>query len=444
MRDIVTSRLPFWEDDPAVGARPAAVRLRRDVLAVHRRGRPRAAAATARRPTRTPRRCCSSSTGRSRSTIDGAGHDLAPGGYAYLPPGGAWTLRNRAARSRARFHWIRKAYQRVDGLDVPEPFVTDEHDVEPMPMPDTDGAWATTRFVDPADLRHDMHVNIVTFQPGASIPFPETHVMEHGLYVLQGKAMYLLNQDWVEVEAGDFMWLRAFCPQACYAGGPAVPLPALQGRQPARAACRGGYSAVTEIVFRFPCAKLRFLYNLASARRLLWHGNHPPDGGRRAGQRGMGWTMAVAAEADGHHQRAQHARWAMSRCRRPRWTSCASTASPGARRAAPKASAAPARCSSRGPASPAPTEWIAINACLVPAAALDGQEVVTAEGLGTPDALHPVQHEMAVRGGSQCGYCTPGFVCSMAAEYYRPDRGDAGRPTRATPSTAPTASTCTR
>src|SRR5690348_8253013 len=69
-----------------------------------------------------------------------------------------------------------------------------------------------------------------------------------------------------------------------------------------------------------------------------------------------------------------------------------------------------------------PTEWIAINACLAPAAALDGQELVTAEGLGTSRALHPVQQEMAVRGGSQCGYCTPGFVCSMAAEYYRPDR----------------------
>ncbi|MFC8503584.1 xanthine dehydrogenase small subunit [Pedococcus sp. NPDC057267] len=72
------------------------------------------------------------------------------------------------------------------------------------------------------------------------------------------------------------------------------------------------------------------------------------------------------------------------------------------------------------------TRWTAVNACLVPAAALDGQEVVTAEGLGTPDALHPVQREMAVRGGSQCGYCTPGFVCSMAAEYYRPDRAPAG------------------
>ncbi|AOR35713.1 xanthine dehydrogenase small subunit [Streptomyces fodineus] len=75
-----------------------------------------------------------------------------------------------------------------------------------------------------------------------------------------------------------------------------------------------------------------------------------------------------------------------------------------------------------------PTDWVAVNACLVPVAALDGQEIITSEGLatagepGTPPTLHPVQEEMAVRGGSQCGYCTPGFVCSMAAEYYRPNR----------------------
>jgi len=68
------------------------------------------------------------------------------------------------------------------------------------------------------------------------------------------------------------------------------------------------------------------------------------------------------------------------------------------------------------------TRWVAINACLVPAAAFDQQEVVTAEGLGRPGQLHPVQREMADRGGSQCGYCTPGFICSMAAEYYRPGR----------------------
>ncbi|HTU29486.1 MAG TPA: FAD binding domain-containing protein [Solirubrobacteraceae bacterium] len=74
------------------------------------------------------------------------------------------------------------------------------------------------------------------------------------------------------------------------------------------------------------------------------------------------------------------------------------------------------------PGVTAPTEWVAVNACLIPIASLDGQEVITAEGLGSADALHPVQYEMAVRGGSQCGYCTPGFICSMAGEYYRPDR----------------------
>ncbi|REJ03979.1 xanthine dehydrogenase small subunit [Microbacterium bovistercoris] len=68
------------------------------------------------------------------------------------------------------------------------------------------------------------------------------------------------------------------------------------------------------------------------------------------------------------------------------------------------------------------TAWTPVNACLVPVYALDGQEIVTAEGLGTVDDLHPVQEKLAEAGGSQCGYCTPGFACSMAAEYYRPDR----------------------
>ena len=159
--------------------------------------------------------------GQMMLTIGDEEHKLETGGYAFLPPGARWSLRNPGS-DPLRFHWIRKAYQKVDGLEVPPPFVTNERDVEPIPMPGTDGAWVTARFADPADLRHDMHVNIVTFRPGAVIPFAETHVMEHGLYVLEGKAVYRLNTDWVEVQAGDFMWLRAFCPQACYAGGPGV------------------------------------------------------------------------------------------------------------------------------------------------------------------------------------------------------------------------------
>jgi xanthine dehydrogenase small subunit len=68
------------------------------------------------------------------------------------------------------------------------------------------------------------------------------------------------------------------------------------------------------------------------------------------------------------------------------------------------------------------TTWTSVNSCLVPVAALDGQEIITSEGLGSPSELHPVQDAMARAGGSQCGYCTPGFVCSMAAEFYRRDR----------------------
>ena len=152
-------------------------------------------------------------------TIDGDGFDLDAGGYAYIPAGARWTLLAEGG-TPARFHWYRKIWEPAPGIERPQAFVTNERDITPIAMPDTKGRWATTRFVSPDDLRHDMHVNIVTFQPGGVIPFEETHVMEHGLYMLQGKAVYKLNRDWVEVEAGDFLWLRAYCPQACYAAGP--------------------------------------------------------------------------------------------------------------------------------------------------------------------------------------------------------------------------------
>lgn len=152
-------------------------------------------------------------------TIEGVTHHMETGGYAYLPPTCHWTLKNNSD-ANVKFHWIRKAYQYVDGIDVPEAFVTSDQDLDRTEMPNTDGVWGTTRFMDPTDMRFDMHVNVVTFQPGGVIPFDETHVMEHGLYVLEGKAVYHLNGEWVEVEAGDFMWLRAFCPQSCYTGGP--------------------------------------------------------------------------------------------------------------------------------------------------------------------------------------------------------------------------------
>lgn len=157
-------------------------------------------------------------SGEISLTLGDQSHRLSTGGYAYIAADQKWTLSNDSNQT-ATFHWIRKRYEAVEGIDMPDSFVTTDTDTAQTAMPDTNGTWATTRFVDPADMRHDCHVNIVTFQAGGMIPFPETHVMEHGLYVLQGRAEYLLNEDWVDVEAGDYMWLRAFCPQACRAVG---------------------------------------------------------------------------------------------------------------------------------------------------------------------------------------------------------------------------------
>ncbi len=218
MRDIVTSRLPHWDDTRLwVIARPLsgfAETFSWYVVEV-------APGGGSDRPDDDPgaEAVLLVVGGTPSLTLAGVEHRVGPGGYAFVPPGTDWSLRNHADEPMT-FHWIRKAYERVDGVAVPEAFVVHEDDVAIEPMPGTDGAWGTQRFVDPLDVRHDMHVNIVTFEPGGAIPFPETHVMEHGLYVLEGKAVYLLNTDWVEVQAGDFMWLRAFCPQACYAGGP--------------------------------------------------------------------------------------------------------------------------------------------------------------------------------------------------------------------------------
>ncbi|MGB3555369.1 MAG: bifunctional allantoicase/(S)-ureidoglycine aminohydrolase [Jannaschia sp.] len=218
MRDITTSALPHWEGTrlwviarPMTGFAETFSHYLMEVAPGGGSDRPEADTQA--------QGVLFVADGTVKLTVGGTAHELGPGGYAYVPPGAEWTLRNGGSGA-ARFHWIRKAWEPGEGLDPPDAFTARDADVAPVEMPGTEGGWATTRFVDPADLRHDMHVNIVTLQPGAVIPFLETHVMEHGLYVLEGKAVYRLNTDWVEVEAGDYMWLRAFCPQACYAGGP--------------------------------------------------------------------------------------------------------------------------------------------------------------------------------------------------------------------------------
>ncbi|SEP97055.1 bifunctional allantoicase/(S)-ureidoglycine aminohydrolase [Thalassovita taeanensis] len=216
MRDIVTSLLPGWTRTRAwVLARPLsgfAETFAQYAVEVAPGG-----GSDTPEPDPEAQAAILVASGTMRLTVNGTAHTLAAGGFAHIPIGAIWTVHNDGPAPLC-FHWVRKRWHAAPGLQRPPLVITSDHDVPAQTMPNTD-LWSTTRFVDTTDLRFDCHVNIVTFQPGGRIPFAETHVMEHGLYVLQGTARYLLNTDWVEVGPGDFMWLRAFCPQACIATG---------------------------------------------------------------------------------------------------------------------------------------------------------------------------------------------------------------------------------
>lgn len=217
MSDIVTSQLPFWENTRLwVLSRPMSgfsETFSHYIMEVSPQG-------GSERPESDPtaQSALFVLEGNLELTVENTQYQLVPGSFVYIPAGTQWQIKN-SQNEPARFNWIRKIWQPVEGLEKPPFMIVNEQDIVPTAMPDTGGRWATTRFVDVDDMRHDMHITVVTFQPGGIIPFMETHVMEHGLYVLQGKGVYKLNKDWIEVEAGDYMWLRAFCPQACYAGG---------------------------------------------------------------------------------------------------------------------------------------------------------------------------------------------------------------------------------
>ncbi len=69
--------------------------------------------------------------------------------------------------------------------------------------------------------------------------------------------------------------------------------------------------------------------------------------------------------------------------------------------------------------------WRAVNSCLLPLGCLPGREVLTVEALADGERLHPVQQAMVDCAGSQCGYCTPGFVMSLFAGVENGELGDA-------------------
>ena len=146
----------------------------------------------------------------------GVPHALGPGGFAYLPPDGDFPLRAIAASQLCVFE---KPYAPRAGLAPPEARVGDSRDVAGEPfLGDPD---ARLQVLLPDEPAFDLAVNIFTFQPGATLPMVEVHVMEHGLLMLGGQGVYRLSDAWYPVQAGDVIWMASYCPQWFVAMGKA-------------------------------------------------------------------------------------------------------------------------------------------------------------------------------------------------------------------------------
>lgn len=139
---------------------------------------------------------------------------LAAGGYAFVPAGTPLELHASAA---VRAIWIKRPYEAVSGHAPPAVLFGHRDQVERR-LKHTDGrAWQ--QLLPDEDVGFDMAVNILSFAPGTHFPFVETHIMEHGLYMLHGQGLYLLGRDWHECWEGDFIWMGSYVPQQFYCTG---------------------------------------------------------------------------------------------------------------------------------------------------------------------------------------------------------------------------------
>ena len=136
-----------------------------------------------------------------------AGNHLSKGQYAWLPPDHAVRV---SAPGEARVSVIEKPHFALNGV-VPAQLTGDEQRVPRKPLLDDEDV--EVRMLLPDDPAFDCAVNTMTFQPGATLPMVEIHVMEHGLFMLEGQGIYRLGEHWYPVMAGDFIWMAPYCPQ---------------------------------------------------------------------------------------------------------------------------------------------------------------------------------------------------------------------------------------
>ncbi len=145
--------------------------------------------------------------GEVEVAVAGESRCLASGGFAFLPAGVAHEFE---ARENSRVHVFEKPFVAAEGVG-PGVILSHEEDVEGEPfLGDPDARLKTLLPDDPA---FDMAMNLFTFQPGAALPLVEVHVMEHGLFMVEGQGIYRLAESWYPVQAGDAIWMASYCPQ---------------------------------------------------------------------------------------------------------------------------------------------------------------------------------------------------------------------------------------
>ena len=142
--------------------------------------------------------------------VETSGHrrTLEPGAFAFFPQG----CEHRCfAATTVRMTVVEKKYVSALGMAIPEPVIGHESAIPPQSLMGDEALQV--RSLLPSGLEFDFAVNTMTYEPGASLSMVEIHVMEHGLLMLQGEGIYRLGERWYAVAAGDFIWMRSFCPQ---------------------------------------------------------------------------------------------------------------------------------------------------------------------------------------------------------------------------------------
>lgn len=153
--------------------------------------------------------------GAVQFTLNGTAHAFTTGGYAWLPPQSSFALSNDG-ETLTRMLWLRRRYEPVAGIPVPAPIVANEQDVPALP----EDTYVEKHLIPyDTELGYDMAFNLLIFDPGIYFSFVESHIMEHGLYMLDGRGVYFLNGDYIEVQKDDYIYMAPYCPQFFYATG---------------------------------------------------------------------------------------------------------------------------------------------------------------------------------------------------------------------------------